>query len=176
MVVFIRPVALVGACLLCAAVPRAAAAAAEESETPFVLPSTIQVDTLLEPVIARLIEKSPTFRHQCRDIAANKNAVVAVHLVAAPRNLSTHAHATLRRYSSGLVIADVEVPAASPLPELLGHEFEHVLEFIEGVDLHQLAERRPSEAVQRKDGTFETWRAVTAGRIVRAEVSAEEVR
>ena len=46
------------------------------------------------------------------------------------------------------------------LTELIAHEFEHVLEQLDGVDLKALA--RAGEARRLADGAFETERAVTA--------------
>jgi hypothetical protein len=54
------------------------------------------------------------------------------------------------------------------MTELLAHELEHVLEQVEGIDLDALAEE--GEARRLSDGSFETARAVQAGRRVAAEV------
>lgn len=135
-----------------------------------VLPSTIQVESLLRSVTARMLEKSPTFQRQCQDIGASTSIVVKVRVVPASRNSLTRATTTFRRYTSGLTIADVEIPAASPVFELLAHEFEHIAEYVEGLDLRAAARERPEEVYQMRDGSFETSRAVVAGRAAAKEM------
>jgi hypothetical protein len=148
----------------------APAAAAEEAPALVALPPTIQVETLLRSVTARMLEKSPTFKRQCDVIGASSVVVVKVRVVPAPRNSFTRATTTFRRYTSGITVVDVEIPAASKLVELLAHEFEHIAEYVEGVDLKTMARRRPEEAFQLRDGSFETSRAVQAGRAAVQEV------
>lgn len=171
MAAFERRGALILVFLLLACVP-GRAFSSEDGKAPaaMVLPPTIQVDALLESVIAGMLEKSPTFRAQCRAIGEAR-ILVAVQLVPVARNSRTHATSTLRRYKSGLMVAQVEVPAATALSPLIAHEFEHIVEFVEHVDLNTLAASQPAVAVRRSDGTFETERAAAAGRAVQAEMS-----
>jgi hypothetical protein len=70
------------------------------------------------------------------------------------------------------MVAEVEVPAAAPLVRLIAHEFEHIAEFIEGVDLATLIVERPGEVHRRLDGAYETGRAIKAGRAAHLEVSS----
>ena len=72
----------------------------------------------------------------------------------------------MRRYSSGALIAWVEIPSLGTeleYAELLGHEFEHILEQIDLVDLEAQAEQgaRPGRV---EDGAYETERARLARR------------
>jgi hypothetical protein len=153
-----------------AAVASAAAATEEAVPTATVLPTTVQVDALLRSITSRMLDKSPTFRRQCQIIGASGSLVVKVRVVPGPKNTLTRAVTTFRRYTSGLTVADVEIPAASQLVELLAHEFEHIAEYVEGVDLKALVRDRPREAYSLRDGSFETARAVRAGRVAAAEV------
>jgi hypothetical protein len=146
------------------------AAANEMVSAAAAMPPSIQVETLLRSVTTKMLEKSPTFKRQCHVIGASETIVVKVRVVPASRNTSTRATTTFRRYTSGLTIADVEIPAASPLVELLAHEFEHIAEYVEGVNLKALVRDRPEEAYQMRDGSFETSRAVDAGRAVVKEM------
>jgi hypothetical protein len=155
--------------VLLAAVP--APAAANEMTTPAAtMPSSIQVESLLRSVTTLMLERSPTFKRQCDVIGASATTVVKVRVVPAPRNNFTRATTTFRRYTSGLTIVEVEIPAASQLVELLAHEFEHIAEYVEGVDLKALVQERPEEAYELRDGSFETDRAVKAGRAADKEV------
>ncbi len=54
------------------------------------------------------------------------------------------------------------------MSELLGHEFEHLIEQLDGVDLSAMA--RGGEARRLTDGAFETERAIAAGQQVAGEV------
>lgn len=164
-----RVVFIIALCIGLTGVP-SPASATEEAPTIVVLPPTIQIESLLRPVTARMLEKSPTFRRQCDLIGAASNVVVKVRVVPAPRNSFSRATTTFRRYTSGITVVDVEIPAASRVIELLAHEFEHIAEYVEGVDLKSMSRRRPEDAFQLRDGSFETSRAVEAGRAAANEV------
>lgn len=156
-------------CLRLVCVP-ASVSAIEEAPAIVAMPPAIQVETLLRGTTARMLERSPTFRRQCDLIGASGTIVVKVRVVPSARNSFTRATTTFRRYTSGLTVADVEIPAASRVVELVAHEFEHIAEYVEGVDLKDLTRSRPEEAFQLRDGSFETSRAVHAGRAVVNEV------
>jgi hypothetical protein len=66
--------------------------------------------------------------------------------------------------------ATVKIFMPNDYVELIGHEFEHLLEQIEGLDLAALAEMS-RQARRHEDGAFETVRALDAGRKVKAEYS-----
>lgn len=155
--------------VLLAAMP-ALAAANEMTPVPATMPSSIQVESLLQAVTARMLERSPTFKRQCHLIGGSENIVVKVRVVPASRNTFTRATTTFRRYTSGFTVAEVEIPAASRLVELLAHEFEHIAEYVEGVNLKALVREHPEEAYELRDGSFETDRAVKAGRAAQQEV------
>ena len=166
----IRPVGFIVVVLLALACFPRPAAAGEEAPALAALPPVIQVESLLRSVTARMLEKSPTFKRQCDLIGASGTVVVKVRVVPAPRNSFTRATSTFRRYTSGITVVDVEIPAASRVVELLAHEFEHIAEYVEGIDLKSMARKRPDEAFQLRDGSFETARAVHAGRAAAQEV------
>ena len=65
--------------------------------------------------------------------------------------------------------ADMRVPPGRALIEMIGHEFEHVVEQIEGLDLRALARKRGSGVWELDVQVFETDRAQHAGRVVAAE-------
>jgi hypothetical protein len=80
------------------------------------------------------------------------------------------AESVIRRYSSGLLLAVVLLPPGGDHVELIAHEFEHVIEQIEGINLAALARSGSMAARHRDDGSFETTRAQHAGLAVSAEV------
>ena len=169
----IRPSLFISALVLALASVPLPALADEEAPLPVMMPPTIQVETLLRSTTARMLEKSPTFRRQCDLIGASPTIVVKVRVVPAPRNSFTRATTTFRRYTSGITVADVEIPAASRLIELLAHEFEHIAEYVEGVDLKVLANDHPEEAFKLRDGSYETSRAMQAGKAALREVDTK---
>ena len=121
----------------------------------------------LEQVVVRIYERSPTFRAQCERIGAAGNLRVTVRInTAIP--LSCRAFSVIER-QRGQIRADVQLPPSSDHSELLAHEFEHVLEQIEGLDLQTLARVRGSGVRALQFNVFESDRAQAAGRIVVAE-------
>jgi hypothetical protein len=137
------------------------------------IPPHIRVEPLLRPVVADLLHRSETFRRQWLTIAAARS--VRVVIVSAPPRLASapRAHATLTRYASGLLRAVIEIPVPSEYAELLPHEFEHVIESIEGVDRSKLAAAGGQDVMELPDGAFETGRAREAGRTASQEVHGD---
>ena len=137
------------------------AATACESSLPF------NIDTgILEPIAIALLRQSPTFRQQCQRIAAAASAVrVQVRVV---RRLypGGRAETVMRRYDAGALHAEVSLEFGGDYGELLAHEFEHVLEQMEHVNLRQLP---PVQAWVTPDGAFETQRAMDIGTRARQE-------
>jgi hypothetical protein len=136
------------------------------------LPANIHAADELRGPIAQLLARSPTLRAQCARIAAERRTQVTVTTPVRSMDLEVRARSTARRYDSGLLIVDIEIPAASrDFTELLAHELEHVTEFIDHVDFKSLARRRGRPDVERRrDGSFESERALRAGRAAAAEV------
>jgi hypothetical protein len=72
--------------------------------------------------------------------------------------------------------ADVHLPPGTDYSELIGHEFEHLLEQVEGLDLRRLARVRGSGVWSVERELFESDRAQDAGRIVAAEFYKNRTR
>ena len=136
------------------------------------LPANIHAANELRGPIAQLLARSRTLRAQCARIAAERRTQVTVTTPAPSMDLEVRARSTARRYDSGLLIVDIEIPAASrDFTELLAHELEHVTEFIDHVDFKRLARTRGgSDVERRRDGSFESERALRAGRAAAGEV------
>jgi hypothetical protein len=137
------------------------------------LPANIHAADELRDPIAQLLARSSTLRGQCARIAAARRTQVTVNVSMASMDGQARARSTARRYHSGLLIVDIEIPPASPdFAELLAHEFEHVTEFIDRVDFKTLARTRGGPGVERRpDGSFESDRARRAGRAAAAEAA-----
>jgi hypothetical protein len=122
------------------------------------IPANIEARILASDVMA-LLERSDTFRAQCARIAAAPNVRVTLTVVATID--SARAQTAIRRYATGSLNADVELVFGENYRELLAHEFEHIIEQIDGVNLRQ--EAAAGRAWQLPGGAFETRRALTAG-------------
>ena len=140
-----------------------------------VLPANIQADDDVRQDIAQLLGRSRILRRQCARIAAAPQVHVRVTMTPHVTAPLTRAQSVVRRYPSGLLFVDIELPAATTdFVELLAHELEHVTEFIDGVDLRALARRGDAGVTRRRsDGAFESQRAYAAGLAAAAEAQPE---
>src|SRR5262249_18521879 len=66
----------------------------------------------------------------------------------------------------------IELTACTSYFELLGHEFEHAAEQVEGINLKLLSTRKNGHVQRLDDGSYETDRAVEAGRAVARECAS----
>jgi hypothetical protein len=120
---------------------------------------------LLTRNVAALIQASSTFRAQCERIASARNLRVDVELVQTLG--AVRGETTITRYEAGAVRAEVRIAFGQDYRELIAHEFEHIIEQLDGVNLRVEADRGRAWLV---DGhVFETRRASEAGRRVRRE-------
>lgn len=122
--------------------------------------------------IAMIWQRSRTFRRQCVRLSAEPRLVVRVHTAATWSNSRGRAGTQLQRRSNGMLEADLHLSArsASDFVELIAHEFEHVIEQLDGVDLARAARLAPQLVWAPTSDRFETTRAIEMGRIVAAEV------
>jgi hypothetical protein len=124
----------------------------------------IKVDDLFDALVDDLLDSSPTFLRQYRQIAGAPLVRVSVGVLPKREESCCRARTVVRRYATGAIIASVEIPMPRrrlEYAELLGHEFEHIIEQIESVDV---------------DGRNETARAHRAGLAVSLEASTASAR
>lgn len=131
------------------------------------LPANVQLLHAIEDAITLIYDRSPSFRAQCARIAEAENLRVTVRID--PSISSRRRAYTVVQRDGHQIRAGVHLPPSSDHAELLAHEFEHILEQIEGLDLPKLAGVKQSGVYETEYGVFETYRAQTAGRIVMAE-------
>ena len=135
------------------------------------LPSNVDMPRDLARVIRRIYDRSPAFRAQCQRIASAHNLRVRVRI---DTSIPTRCRAfTIVQRQGHDIRADVHLPPTNGLIELVGHEFEHLIEQIEGLDLKRLARVKGSGVHEGEGQVFETDRAKAAGRVVEAEASRE---
>jgi len=152
-----------------AALARAAQVAACDAPT-LSLPDSIGLEEGLQPIVRSALAHSPKFRQQCRVLAAAAPRLRASVSVTYGRGISaTRARTSLRQSQGGALAAEIEIRSAPELTELLAHEFEHLIEQLDGVDLKTLTKQ--GMAHRLADGAFETARAIAAGQQVAGEVT-----
>ena len=140
---------------------------AEEQCRRFQLPANIELLHDIELAIHTIYDRSPAFREQCARIADASNLRVTVQI---DPSIPGRCRAfTIVQRRGHKIRAEIHLPPSSDHAELLAHEFEHILEQIEGLDLRSLARVKDSGVYQLGYAVFETERAQAAGRVVAAE-------
>jgi len=147
-------------------VARADGSGMEQGEAPALPPNLIatrDARRLLEKVWRR----SPTFRLQCARISQAQWLRIKLSFTARATIPQRYRALAIVNKRDGLVT--IRIFTLSDYVELIGHEFEHVVEQIEGVDLNALVAERNGAARRHEDGGIETERALNAGRKIEAE-------
>lgn len=150
------------------AVLSAGAPAADPDRACPSLPQNIVAPGVYRTWVEDLISRSPTLLAQCQLIAASPD--VTVRITAARPQSCCRAAATFRRERDGRLCAVIALPVSVDFAELLAHEFEHVLEQIEGIDLAVQARIRDSGVYRVSYRRYETVRAREAGRAAAREI------
>lgn len=135
-------------------------------------PPNVVVPDALRHVVDLMLRSSPTFRRQSQRIAAESLLTVHVTLALTSLPHGVHAVTTVTRHPDGRVLAHIAIAPLSDTVVLIAHEFEHVIEQIDGIDLAPLA-ALPLTGVRRERAmphAFETVRATRVGRKVAGEV------
>lgn len=132
-------------------------------------PINLQVDPFIRPVVDRMWQASPTFRRQCRRLAAEPELKVTLSREDQPSRASfANARTAFMFRGNVLVGAQVYLKPSEKGAEFIAHELEHILEQLDGVDLDAQA---GNGAVWKGDRTsFETRRAIEVGRRVAREI------
>jgi hypothetical protein len=145
--------------------------ASEAIATQLSVPANVVIADMYRSLLTRMLQHSPTFRRQSQRIAAEPGLVV--HITVEPLRMQSSVRAVTRmtRQPNGSLSAFIVIDLETNVVELIAHEFEHVIEQLDGVDLAALAAR--SRTGVRQDiglrGSFETVRAKHVGRKVYAE-------
>jgi hypothetical protein len=167
--VFVSPGVVLTLCAL--GLHAAAVPSAPQTVQRLALPSNIQADGELRQAIEELLGRSRTLRRQVARIGAASRVRVWITIEPRVATAETRARSIVRRFDSGLLDVEIELPPASAdFVELLAHELEHITEFIDGIDLQALARNRNGHVFQRRsDGAIESDRAYAAGLAAAAE-------
>jgi hypothetical protein len=148
--------------------PARSSADDDPSERPWPLPWPCQliVHGDLRELAELAWEHSPTFRDQCRKLAAAKATMIVEPVTSRE---TWRATTRIGKTHDGLTHAHARVRPAGNALELIAHELEHVIEFVEGVKFLREAQVGRS-GVSLSGGAYETRRAIEAGRRVALEV------
>src|SRR4029077_6085077 len=134
--------------------------------TPSV-PGNVEIPDGLQPIMQSMLRYSSTFRRQCARIGRAPDLEVVVQRGMLPATAKEGAVTRMARRGDGRLEADVLIDALGDSVMLIAHEFEHIIEQLDGVDLAAMAARSATGVSEReKDGQFETERAAAAGRRV----------
>jgi hypothetical protein len=139
-----------------------------QATTESVLPSNVEVPGVLVEAVSKVYAQSGTFRAQCQRLSQAQGLRVSLTLdVYIPSACRAF---TIIRRRKGLVCAEVHLPPSTQFAELIAHEFEHIIEQLEYVNLRALARVRGSGVREVGFELFETDRAQESGRIVAMEM------
>ena len=138
---------------------------------PARIPSTIQISSELQAPFDQMVAASPTFRRQLARIVAAPRLVMTAQVDPAMSARSYRARSCIRRYDSGLIVVAISIGPGHQATEWIAHEFEHVIEQLEGLEVARLADRWHSGVWSSGDSMVETARALRTGRRVLEEVS-----
>lgn len=140
---------------------------------PADFPTKIWVQPVLRELVSQMWLTSPTFRRQCLQVQAAPSIQVQLRMDPTLADHRDHrAICELRLYNSGAIIARLSVGPAK-IPELIGHEMEHVIERLDGIHVdRESRNHKPGfYVVDSNRRSFETDRAIRVGRQVMAEMS-----
>jgi hypothetical protein len=156
-----------GVTAICLMLSSALIVAKQEPRTRVMLPANVELLSNIGEGLEQVYDRSPTFRAQCERIANAQNLQVRIKI---DPSIPGRFRAFTSIWRSGRYIrADVHLPPSSDHAELVAHEFEHVLEQIEGLNLQRLVRVKGSGVREVERALFETARAQAAGRMVLEE-------
>jgi hypothetical protein len=145
---------------------------ARPAPAPVTLPRNMNPSPELEQKMLGMLRISPTFRRQCTRLGQTSALTVTIRRAIPAGRGTALASTQIINVAEGRVYATVHLGPAADDGELLAHEFEHIIEQLDGVDLAAMARRRDTGVrLIGESGVFETDRARSVGRQV-----AEELR
>ena len=149
-----------------------------DDETAFVrgtmsVPGNVEIPEGLRATVASMLRYSLTFRRQCARIGRASDLGVVVQRALMAATAKEGAVTRMVRRDGGGLEADVLVDALGDTVMLIAHEFEHIIEQLDGVDLAAMAARSATGVSARPDDGQYRDRARRGGG---ASCAAQEVR
>ena len=146
--------------------------AAEAIPTQLASPPNIVVSPMYRQVVEEMLRRSPTFRRQCLRLSAEPALTVILDMNPHEQRSDLRAKTRMTRDALGHLSAIVQIKPLQDTEELIAHEFEHIIEQLDGVDLAaraRLAQTGVTDTGRRGD-MFETMRAQRMGLKVASEL------
>lgn len=134
------------------------------------LPPNMRVGDTYQRLVVQMLERSATFRRQCLRIARAERLQVVLTPFQGYAPGRFRARSRLETSREGRLFATVEIRPLEDAAELIAHEIEHVIEWLDGVDLRARAALRASGVETDDTGTYETIRATRIGQMVTREL------
>ena len=129
------------------------------------IPGNLQLEPMYRPLIASMLERSATFRRQCLRLGGDPGVTVHLFPLGVFWTRGARALSRITRDSHGDLHADIFLGGVDDRVELIAHEFEHVIEQLDQIDLSSKA-ALPDTGVRATVSTgelFETTRATLTG-------------
>jgi hypothetical protein len=135
-------------------------------------PPNLVVPDMYRPLLESMLRESPTFRRQCMRIAGEPTLTVRLTIGAPWRRSGFRATTRMTRNPNGRLSANVDIAPLDNTVELIAHEFEHIIEQLDEVDLaaHAALPHTGVRAIGPITDTFETIRAKRIGLKVVSEM------
>jgi len=147
------------------------------ADGPATLPPNVAIAEVFRPAVASMLRSSPTFRRQCSRIARSSELHVVIERALPSNGPADSALTRMTRGAGGRLDAEVQIGSLDETITLIAHEFEHILEQLDEVDLSAMAARSGTGVrADYRFGHFETDRAVAAGKRVADEVARAGTR
>ena len=136
------------------------------------LPDNLVVSAMYRPFLETMLRASPTFRRQCMRVAAEPLLTVHLNIVPPTHIIGARAVTRLSRGADGHLLAAIQLASSRDTEELIAHEFEHIIEQLDGIDLAARAALRNTGVryVGNTENVFETTRAQRVGLKVASEL------
>ena len=131
----------------------------------------IQFAPDLRRIVDTMLRRSATFRSMYNRVVASPSLIVDVRADPLLASRAFMARSTIHRYKSGLVVVTVVVKAGHGQALWIAHEFGHIVEQLDGVNLRAMADRGAKGVWYSADRMIETSRAIRAGRTVMSEMN-----
>ena len=146
--------------------------AAEAVPRQLALPENLNVSSMYRPLLEKMLHQSPTFRRQCARIAGEPRMTVELRVGTPGWRSGVRATTQVKRLPAGRLHAIIDILPLDDTIELIAHEFEHVIEQLDGIDLAARADVANSgvRSIGHTTNKFETTRAQRTGLKVVSEL------
>ena len=136
-------------------------------------PANLVVSPMFRPLVESMLRDSPTFRRQCLRISGAPRLTVRLDIRGIPSRSTVRATTKFTHHHNGRLSALIDIAVRHDIEELIAHEFEHIIEQLDGIDLAARARWRHSgvSTLDPSADVYETTRAQRVGLKVMSELA-----